>query len=184
MLVAEGTGDYAFLSLKANAFDLTERILQAQRDFAIRQAQYQSEIETQKARAEQAGPLSEATSRQAVVAEEVRVERTRTQEQIAVQEQEVMRRQRELEADPGGHEGPFTRSDDDLGDRGAGPLSHARAGVLQRRRRVRLRRERHVRAANDRWLRHGAVGPGAHRAVHDHRDLSARLRLRARPRRR
>jgi flotillin len=33
-----------------------------------------------------------------VVAEEVRVDRTRTQEMIAVQEQEVLRRQRELEA--------------------------------------------------------------------------------------
>src|SRR5262245_19536461 len=73
-------------------------IAQAQRDFMIRQAQYQAEVETQKARAQQAGPLSEATARQAVVAEEVKVERTRTQELIAVQEQEVLRRQKELEA--------------------------------------------------------------------------------------
>ena len=73
-------------------------IAQAQRDFMIRQAQYQAEVETQKARADQAGPLSEATARQAVVAEEVKVERTRTQELIAVQEQEVLRKQKELEA--------------------------------------------------------------------------------------
>jgi flotillin len=73
-------------------------IAQSQRDFMIRQAQYQAEVETQKARAEQAGPLSEATARQAVVAEEVRIERTRTQEMIAVQEQEVLRKQKELEA--------------------------------------------------------------------------------------
>jgi flotillin len=79
-------------------FEADANISLASRDFMIRQAQYQAEIETQKARSEQAGPLSEATSRQAVVAEEVRVERTRTQEQIAVQEQEVQRRQRELEA--------------------------------------------------------------------------------------
>ncbi len=64
----------------------------------IRQAQYQAEIETQKARAEQAGPLSEASARQGVVAEEVRVEKTRTQEAIAVQEQEVLRRTKELDA--------------------------------------------------------------------------------------
>jgi flotillin len=64
----------------------------------IRQAQYQAEIETQKARAEQAGPLSEATARQGVVAEEVAVDRTRTQGMIAVQEQEVLRRQKELDA--------------------------------------------------------------------------------------
>ena len=70
----------------------------ASRDFMIRQAQYQAEIETQKARAEQAGPLSEATARQAVVAEEVKIEKTRTQELISVQEQEVLRKQKELEA--------------------------------------------------------------------------------------
>jgi flotillin len=79
-------------------FQADAEIALAQRDFAIRQAQYQAEIETQKARAEQAGPLSEATARQSVVAEEVKIERTRTQEMISVQEQEVMRKQKELEA--------------------------------------------------------------------------------------
>ncbi len=70
----------------------------AQRDFAMRQAQYQAEVEIEKAKAAQAGPLAEAQARQAVVAEEVKVERVRTQELISVQEQEVQRRQRELEA--------------------------------------------------------------------------------------
>jgi len=79
-------------------FNADAEIAQAQRDFALRQAQYQAEIETQKAKAAQAGPLSEATARQAVVAEEVKVERTRTQEMIAVQEQEVARKQKELQA--------------------------------------------------------------------------------------
>ena len=79
-------------------FKADAEIAQASRDFMIRQAQYQAEIETQKARAAQAGPLSEASARQAVVAEEVRVERMRTQELILVQEQEVLRRQKELEA--------------------------------------------------------------------------------------
>jgi flotillin len=79
-------------------FDADAEIAQAQRDFAIRQAQYQAEIETQKAKAGQAGPLAEATARQSVIAEEVKVERTRTQEMISVQEQEVARKQKELEA--------------------------------------------------------------------------------------
>jgi len=79
-------------------FSADAEIAQAQRDFAIRQAQYQAEIETQKAKAAQAGPLAEATARQGVVAEEVRIERTRTQEMISVQEQEVARKQKELEA--------------------------------------------------------------------------------------
>jgi flotillin len=79
-------------------FSAEAEIAQAQRDFAIRQAQYQAEIETQKAKAGQAGPLAQATARQAVTAEEVKIERTRTQELISVQEQEVARRQKELEA--------------------------------------------------------------------------------------
>ncbi len=73
-------------------------IAQAQRDLQIRQASYQAEVEAEKARASQAGPLAQAKARQGVVAEEVKVERTRTQEMISVQEQEVLRRQKELEA--------------------------------------------------------------------------------------
>jgi flotillin len=73
-------------------------IAEAQRDFSIRQARYQAEVEIEKAKAAQAGPLAQAQSRQAVVAEEVKVERIRTQEMIGQQEQEVMRRQKELEA--------------------------------------------------------------------------------------
>ena len=82
-------------------FQAEADIAQAQRDFAIRQAQYQAEIQTQKARAEQAGPLSEATARQLVFWQIERftpAERTRTQEMISVQEQEVLRKQKELEA--------------------------------------------------------------------------------------
>ncbi len=79
-------------------FAADAEIAQAQRDFAVRQAQYQAEIESQKAKSEQAGPLAEATARQGVVAEEVKVDRTRTQEMIAVQEQEIQRKQKELDA--------------------------------------------------------------------------------------
>jgi flotillin len=79
-------------------FKADAEISQASRDFMIRQAQYQAEIETENARAKQAGPLSEATARQAVVGQEVKIERMRTQEMIGVQEQEVLRKQKELEA--------------------------------------------------------------------------------------
>jgi flotillin len=73
-------------------------IAESTRQTEVRRAQYQAEILREKAKAEQSGPLAEAKARQEVVAEEVRVERIRTQEQIAVQEQEVMRREKELEA--------------------------------------------------------------------------------------
>jgi len=101
---AEATRDAKIKSSEAlqqgekSKFAAEADIAQAQRDFAIRQAQYQAEIETQKAKAGQAGPLAEAGARQAVVAEEVKVERIRTQEMISVQEQEVLRKQKELEA--------------------------------------------------------------------------------------
>jgi flotillin len=79
-------------------FDADANIAGAQRDFQIKQAQFLAEVETQKATAAQAGPLSEAKAKQQVVVEEVRIEKMRTQEQIAVQEQEVLRKQKELEA--------------------------------------------------------------------------------------
>ena len=79
-------------------FDADANIAAAQRDFQVKQAQYQAEIETQKAKAAQAGPLADAVAKQGVVAEQVHVERVRTQEEIAVQEQEVQRKQKELEA--------------------------------------------------------------------------------------
>lgn len=68
------------------------------RETEVKRAQFQAEIKREQATSEQAGPLSEAKARQEVVAEEVRIERIRTQEQIAVQEQEVLRREKELEA--------------------------------------------------------------------------------------
>ena len=68
------------------------------RETEVKRAQFQAEIKREQATSEQAGPLSEAKARQEVVAEEVRIERIRTQEQIAVQEQEVLRKEKELEA--------------------------------------------------------------------------------------
>lgn len=68
------------------------------RETEVKRAQFEAQIKREQATAAQAGPLSEAKARQEVVAEEVRVERIRTQEQIAVQEQEVLRREKELEA--------------------------------------------------------------------------------------
>lgn len=79
-------------------FSAEAEIAQSERDFKIRQAQYMAEVETQNAKAAQAGPLAQASARQAVVAEEVKVERMRTQELIGVQEQEILRKQKELEA--------------------------------------------------------------------------------------
>lgn len=68
------------------------------RETEVKRAQFQAEIKREQATSEQSGPLAEAKARQEVVAQEVRVDRIRTQEQIAVQEQEVLRKEKELEA--------------------------------------------------------------------------------------
>ncbi len=68
------------------------------RETEVKRAQFKAEIQREQATAEQAGPLAQAKARQEVIAEEVRIEKIRTQEQIGVQEQEVLRRDRELEA--------------------------------------------------------------------------------------
>ena len=78
--------------------DTEANISLAHRDLEVKKAQYQAEVEKERATADQSGPLSSAKARQSVVAEEVRIERIRTQEQIAVQEQEILRREKELEA--------------------------------------------------------------------------------------
>jgi flotillin len=73
-------------------------IAQSNRQTEIQKAQVTAEIQKERAKANQSGPLAEAKAQQEVVAEEVRIERIRTQEQIAVQEQEVLRKEKELEA--------------------------------------------------------------------------------------
>lgn len=73
-------------------------IAQSNRETEIQKARVQAEILSERAKANQAGPLAEAKAQQEVVAEETRVDRVRTQEQIAVQEQEVLRKEKELEA--------------------------------------------------------------------------------------
>lgn len=78
--------------------DSDANISSAQRELEVRKAQYRAEVETERARSEQAGPLSSAKARQLVIAEEVRVEKIRTQERISVEEQEILRREKELTA--------------------------------------------------------------------------------------
>jgi flotillin len=78
--------------------DTDANISLAHRDLEVKKAQYQAEVERERATAEQSGPLSGAKARQAVVAEEIRIDKIRTQEQISVQEQEVLRKEKELEA--------------------------------------------------------------------------------------
>ncbi|HEX5082770.1 MAG TPA: SPFH domain-containing protein [Blastocatellia bacterium] len=75
--VAMQEGEKVKLESEAN-------IAESQRSMEVKKAQYLAEIERERATAEQAGPLASARARQAVVVEEIRVDKARTQEQIAV----------------------------------------------------------------------------------------------------
>jgi flotillin len=73
-------------------------IAQAERDKKINIAQFDAQSNSERAKADQAGPLAEATAKQAVEVEQVRIEEVRRTAQIAVQQQEALRMEQELVA--------------------------------------------------------------------------------------
>lgn len=60
--------------------------------------EYNAEIASAKAKAEQAGPLADAEARQKVIIQQVKVEEEKTKAEIAVEEQHILREQKEQEA--------------------------------------------------------------------------------------
>jgi flotillin len=74
------------------------RIAEAQRDYQMNVAQYQASVNQKKAEADLAYDLQKYKTGQLVKAEEVQVNIIEKQKQIELQEQEIKRRQKELEA--------------------------------------------------------------------------------------
>ena len=74
------------------------RIAEAQRDYQSNVAQYQAAVNQKKAEADLAYDLQKYKTGQLVKAEEVQVNIIEKQKQIELQQQEIMRKQRELEA--------------------------------------------------------------------------------------
>ena len=74
------------------------RIAEAQRDYQSSVAQYQAAVNQKKAEADLAYDLQKFKTGQLVKAEEVQVQIIEKQKQIELQQQEILRRQRELEA--------------------------------------------------------------------------------------
>jgi len=74
------------------------RIAEAQRDYQTNVAQYQAAVNQKKAEADLAYDLQKFKTGQLVKAEEVQVQIIEKQKQIELQQQEILRRQRELEA--------------------------------------------------------------------------------------
>jgi flotillin len=74
------------------------KIAEAQRDYQSNVAQYQAAVNQKKAEADLAYDLQKYKTGQLVKAEEVQVQIIEKQKQIELQQQEILRRQRELEA--------------------------------------------------------------------------------------
>jgi flotillin len=79
-------------------FAADTKIAEAQRDYQSNVAQYQATVNQQKAQADLAYDLQKYKTGQLVKAEEVQVSIIEKQKQIELQQQEIMRKQRELEA--------------------------------------------------------------------------------------
>ncbi|XP_034652558.1 flotillin-1 isoform X1 [Drosophila subobscura] len=73
-------------------------IAKAQRDFELKKAAYDVEVQTKKAEAEMAYELQAAKTKQRIKEEQMQVKVIERTQEIAVQEQEILRRERELEA--------------------------------------------------------------------------------------
>jgi flotillin len=79
-------------------FEAETKIAEAQKNYSVQKAAYDVEVNLKKAEAELAYPLQQNISNQRVKEEEVQIAVVEKRKQIEVQEQEVLRRERELEA--------------------------------------------------------------------------------------
>jgi flotillin len=79
-------------------FAADSKIAEAQRDYQSNMAQYQAAVNQKKAEADLAYDLQKFKTGQLVKAEEVQVQIIEKQKQIELQQQEILRKQRELEA--------------------------------------------------------------------------------------
>lgn len=82
----------------ASRFLNDTEIAKAQRDFELKKATYDVEVQTRKAEAEMAYELQAAKTKQRIKEEQMQIKVVERTQEILVQEQEMQRRERELEA--------------------------------------------------------------------------------------
>jgi flotillin len=83
---------------EAAKYKAETKIAESQKDYEVQKANYQAEVNRRRAESELAYTLQQNIENQKVKAEEVQIEVISKQKQILVQEQEVARRERELDA--------------------------------------------------------------------------------------
>ena len=81
---------------KTKRYEADVTIAQSLRDKEARQAEFDAAVQAKQAEAEQAGPLATAIARQRVTEQETRIDQVRKQQEVLVQEQEALRREKEL----------------------------------------------------------------------------------------
>ncbi len=79
-------------------YEAETKIAESNKSYSVQKAAYDAEVNQKKAEAELAYPLQQNITNQRVKEEEVEIEVVEKRKQIEVQEQEVMRKERELEA--------------------------------------------------------------------------------------
>lgn len=82
----------------ASVFLNDTEIAKARRDFELKKAAYDVEVQTKNAEAEMAYDLQAAKTKQRIMEEQMQIKVVERTQQIAVSEQEIARRERELEA--------------------------------------------------------------------------------------
>jgi flotillin len=83
---------------KTKRYEADIAIAQALRDKETKQAEFDAAVQAKAAESAQAGPLATATAKQRVTEQETRIDQVRKQQEVLVQEQEVARREKELQA--------------------------------------------------------------------------------------
>ena len=79
-------------------FEADTKIAEAERDFSVEKAGYERETNARRAEAELAYQLQEAKTRQGIREQELQVEVIERTKQIEIEQQEILRRERELDA--------------------------------------------------------------------------------------
>lgn len=79
-------------------FEAETRIAESQKSYAVQKAAYDQEVNQKRAEADLAYKLQETKTSQAVKEQEIQIEVVAKQKQIEVQQQEALRKERELEA--------------------------------------------------------------------------------------
>ena len=83
---------------EAARYSADTSIAESQRDFETQKAAYDQQVNARRAEADLAYSLQEAKTRQQIREEELQVEVVERQKQIEIQQQEILRRERELDA--------------------------------------------------------------------------------------